>query len=102
MNKNIHIVATFKSNGTAIPIFNHEIGYLDHLSIEQLEARLANLEETAAKAKASLEAGTSPLSDAPHMVGGQWRYASRAEESLNLCRRAWAATKAAIQIRKAA
>ena len=72
---------------------------LGHLSIEQLQERLADLEASGKKTAARIAAGERGEVVGQHIVRGQWVDSYSLETSLNGLRGAWVQTKAALRVK---
>lgn len=88
---------------TAIHIHACEIKFavkvLGHLSVEQLQERLAEIEALGKDIAARIAAGERGRVVGQHIVHGRWQNTDGLEASLNWQRYAWKQTKAALRVK---
>lgn len=75
--------------------------YLEHLTDEELTARLAKLEEMGKATAARVASGERSEPGTIAMERGRWMTVSRLQESLNIQRSAWKQTREEIRRRAA-
>ena len=72
---------------------------LGHLSVAELQARLAQIEAQGKDTAARIAAGETGRVIGQHMVRGKWQDTDSLQSALNVQRGAWAQTKAALRVK---
>lgn len=88
---------------TAIHIHAADVRFavkvLGHLTVAQLQDRLAQIEALGKDTAARIAAGEKGRVVGQHVVRGRWQDTDSLDAALNVQRQAWAQTKAALRVK---